>query len=93
MKTVWSTVKIAEVTCPICGAICPVEHHEAFNMRVQGHCSHCGASYYPTADDGEMLFCSQTRVKVMAIGERCSCGGKKSYNIITKRMMCDECEG
>jgi hypothetical protein len=29
----------------------------------------------------------------MAIGERCSCGGKKSFNIITKRMMCDECAG
>jgi len=92
MNATWSTIKIAEVTCPICGAVCPVEHHEAFNMRVQGHCK-CGASYYPTANDDEMLFCTQTRVMVQAIGERCKCGGKRSYNIITKRMMCDECAG
>jgi len=59
-------------------------------MRVQGHCR-CGASYYPTDNDGEMLFCTQTRVKVQAIGERCSCGGKRSFNIVTRKMMCDEC--
>jgi len=93
VTTAWHTVKIAEVICPICRAICPVEHHELFNMRVQGHCLKCGASYYPMESDGEMLFVSQTRVKVQAIGERCSCGGKRSYNIVTRKMMCDECAG